>query len=176
MGIFTSIEKEAKEAAQKVAAQFPGSTVSAEVKDKVVTLSGTAPDVATKGRIMDAFSKLVPDAENVVNVIRAERPGSGVPASPMPSAGSAIPIPSITGGPAPAGGSVAASTPSRTAPQDAAHDAGRTHVVEKGDTLSAIAKKYYGKANDYMKIFNANKDVLKDPDKIFPGQKLKIPD
>ena len=51
----------------------------------------------------------------------------------------------------------------------------RIHKVVAGDTLSKIAKKYYGNANDYMKIFNANKDKLKDPDKIFPGQDLIIP-
>jgi nucleoid-associated protein YgaU len=54
--------------------------------------------------------------------------------------------------------------------------AGKVHVVEKGDTLSAIAKKYYGKAGAYMKIFEANRDILSDPDKIKPGQKLRIPD
>ncbi len=51
----------------------------------------------------------------------------------------------------------------------------RIHKVVAGDTLSKIAKKYYGKAGDYMKIFDANKDKLKDPDKIFPGQDLIIP-
>jgi len=51
----------------------------------------------------------------------------------------------------------------------------RIHKVVAGDTLSKIAKQYYGNANDYMKIFNANKDKLKDPDKIFPGQELIIP-
>jgi LysM repeat protein len=51
----------------------------------------------------------------------------------------------------------------------------RIHKVVAGDTLSKIAKQYYGNGNDYMKIFNANKDKLKDPDKIFPGQELIIP-
>lgn len=51
----------------------------------------------------------------------------------------------------------------------------RIHKVVAGDTLSKIAKKYYGKAGDYMKIFEANKNQLKDPDKIFPGQDLVIP-
>jgi nucleoid-associated protein YgaU len=51
----------------------------------------------------------------------------------------------------------------------------RIHKVVAGETLSRIAKKYYGKAGDYMKIFEANKDKLKDPDKIFPGQELIIP-
>ena len=49
------------------------------------------------------------------------------------------------------------------------------HTVAKGDTLSAIAKKTLGSANRYMEIFEANKPMLKHPDKIYPGQVLRIP-
>jgi nucleoid-associated protein YgaU len=49
------------------------------------------------------------------------------------------------------------------------------HDVVKGDTLSAISKKYYGDANKYNAIFEANKPMLSHPDKIYPGQKLRIP-
>jgi nucleoid-associated protein YgaU len=49
------------------------------------------------------------------------------------------------------------------------------YVIQKGDTLSAIAKQYYGKASEYPRIFKANKEVIKDPDLIFPGQKIRIP-
>ena len=52
---------------------------------------------------------------------------------------------------------------------------GRTYTVKAGDTLSKIAKEHLGDANAYMKIFNANTDQLSDPDKIKPGQTLKIP-
>jgi hypothetical protein len=52
----------------------------------------------------------------------------------------------------------------------------RMYEVVAGDTLSKIAKQFYGNANDYMKIFEANKDQLKDPDKIRVGQKLKVPE
>lgn len=51
----------------------------------------------------------------------------------------------------------------------------RFHTVAKGDTLSAIAKTYYGNANKYMIIFEANKPMLTHPDKIYPGQMLRIP-
>jgi len=51
----------------------------------------------------------------------------------------------------------------------------RKYTVKSGDTLSKISKQFYGSANDYMKIFNANKDQLSDPDKISVGQELKIP-
>ena len=49
------------------------------------------------------------------------------------------------------------------------------YTVKKGDTLSAIALKYYKKASAYTKIYNANKEILKNPGKIYEGQKLKIP-
>jgi nucleoid-associated protein YgaU len=49
------------------------------------------------------------------------------------------------------------------------------YVIESGDTLSKLAKKYYGNAMDYPKIFEANREVIKDPDKIFVGQKIRIP-
>lgn len=49
------------------------------------------------------------------------------------------------------------------------------YEIVAGDTLSAIAQKYYGKASAYMKIFEANKEVIKDPNKIFVGQKIRIP-
>jgi nucleoid-associated protein YgaU len=47
--------------------------------------------------------------------------------------------------------------------------------VKAGDTLSKIAKEAYGDGNAYMKIFEANKPMLSSPDKIYPGQKLRIP-
>ncbi|GAA6174663.1 peptidoglycan-binding protein LysM [Sulfitobacter pacificus] len=49
------------------------------------------------------------------------------------------------------------------------------HTVEKGDTLSAIAQKTLGKASRYPEIFEANKPMLSHPDKIYPGQVLRIP-
>ena len=53
--------------------------------------------------------------------------------------------------------------------------AARTYTVKAGDTLSKIAKEQLGSANSYMAIFEANRDQLTDPDKIKPGQVLKIP-
>lgn len=54
--------------------------------------------------------------------------------------------------------------------------AARFVTVKKGDTLSAIAKAEYGDANKYNKIFEANKPMLSHPDKIYPGQVLRIPE
>lgn len=54
-------------------------------------------------------------------------------------------------------------------------DESQYHLVVRGDTLSAIAKTYYGNASQYPKIFEANKPMLSHPDKIYPGQLLRIP-
>jgi nucleoid-associated protein YgaU len=62
-----------------------------------------------------------------------------------------------------------------TAKSSKAATGGRTHVVAKGETLSSIAKKYYGDANDWKKIWEANKSVVPDPKKLKVGTKLTIP-
>ena len=49
------------------------------------------------------------------------------------------------------------------------------YIIKKGDTLSAIAKQFLGNANDYPKIFEANREVIRDPNLIFVGQKIRIP-
>jgi nucleoid-associated protein YgaU len=69
----------------------------------------------------------------------------------------------VTGGPAAA--APAASAPAAT----------KTYTVQAGDTLSKIAKEHLGSAGSYMKIFELNKDQLSDPDKIKPGQVLRLP-
>ena len=59
------------------------------------------------------------------------------------------------------------------APAD--REAEQTYTVEAGDTLSKISKQFYGEASLYMNIFEANRDKLKDPNKIQPGMELRIP-
>ena len=54
-------------------------------------------------------------------------------------------------------------------------DGTQYYVIKSGDTLSAIAKQFYGDANQYPKIFDANREVIKDANLIFPGQKIRIP-
>jgi nucleoid-associated protein YgaU len=61
------------------------------------------------------------------------------------------------------------------APAPGGAAAAKTYTVQAGDTLSAIAKKQLGDANAYLKIFEANKDQLSDPNKIKPGQVLRLP-
>ncbi len=53
--------------------------------------------------------------------------------------------------------------------------AAQYYTVVKGDTLSKIAKQFYGNANEYMRIFEANRPLLSHPDRIYPGQNLRIP-
>src|SRR6185503_18227215 len=52
---------------------------------------------------------------------------------------------------------------------------GRTYVVVNGDSLSKIAKREYGDASKWRTIYEANRDLIKDPDLIYPGQELKVP-
>lgn len=54
-------------------------------------------------------------------------------------------------------------------------DGTQYYIIKSGDTLSAIAKQFYGDANTYPKIFEANREVIKDANLIFPGQKIRIP-
>ena len=61
-------------------------------------------------------------------------------------------------------------TPPMKAPESV-----REYTIERGDSLSKIAKKFYGNAGDWKKIYEANKNVIADPDLIQPGWKLKIP-
>jgi len=54
-------------------------------------------------------------------------------------------------------------------------DAGRTYEVKQGDSLSKIAKQVYGNMDDWRRIYDANRDIIKDPDLIYPGQTLRLP-
>lgn len=143
-----SFEDSVNKAMEKLRGQFPKARVSAAVDKKVVTLKGNAPDLKTKTDIMNAFNALV-KSDNTINQIAIPKPAT----EPK----------------------VAAAAPQAAGAPAAAPAGARIHVVAKGDTLSAIAKKYYGDGNKYMKVFDANKDQLKDPDKIQVGQKLRIP-
>ena len=51
----------------------------------------------------------------------------------------------------------------------------QTYTIEKGDTLSAVSKRFYGKAKFWRQIYEANRDTIEDPDRIFRGQTIKLP-
>lgn len=116
--------------------------LNASVSGTTVTLTGEAPSLEAKTRVMSEFNSRV-DADNVVNRI-------AIAAGAAPKDAAAKPAP----------------TPAAEF---------EWYEVQKGDTLSALAKRFYGKGSMYTKIFEANKDVLTNPDLIKVGQKLRIP-
>ena len=126
---------------------------AAEERDGKLHFKGTVNSVDEKNEIWNAL-KTVPDWQKDVVADITVRPSTMKDPTPTRAA-----APHQTSAPAsgPAGGG------------------GTTYTVQAGDTLSAIAKKFLGNANEYMVIFNANRDQLSDPDKIKPGQVLKIP-
>lgn len=70
----------------------------------------------------------------------------------------------------------AAAEAPESAEVEATEGKARTYTVLSGDTLWKIAERMYGNGSQYMKIFEANTDLLDSPDRIFPGQELKIPE
>lgn len=109
------------------------------------------------------------DRQKILDVL-AEAPGIDTVQDNMTVA----PPPPEPAEPAPAEEAETASAP--TAEPSAEGEEGRTYTVQSGDTLWKIAEEMYGNGAKYMKIFEANTDLLDNPDRIFPGQKLKIPD
>ena len=143
-----SFEEKVKQALAEVEGLGLGArNLGAKVEGKVVTLTGECPSLEAKTRIMQEFNRRV-ETENTLNLIR-------------------IPAPAPAPAPVPAAPPVVEAAPAPAAEQ--------VYVVVPGDTLSGIAKKFYGKASLYMKIFEANRDILDNPDKIKVGQKLRIP-
>jgi nucleoid-associated protein YgaU len=64
---------------------------------------------------------------------------------------------------------------SSTAPNTSGSNGGKTYVVAKGDSLSAIAQREYGDAKEWRRIYDANRDTIQNPDLIYPGQTLRLP-
>jgi nucleoid-associated protein YgaU len=118
---------------------------SAQERDGKLYFSGTVKSEADKNEIWNAIKTIPTWRDDVVADIKVVGGGAGAP--------------SATGSASSGGVGVAT----------------RTYTVKAGDTLSKIAKEHLGNANHYMKIFEANRDQLSDPDKIKPGQVLKIP-
>lgn len=153
-----SFEEKVQAALATIRGKFPQAMLDADVAGEDVTLRGVVPNMALKNAVMQAFNELV-ETHQTFNTIRVETAPSA-PVPQVPSAGSLTDVTRpIIVDPAPG-------PPEPTE---------QIHEVVKGDTLSAIAKKYLGNANLYMKIFEANRDTLSDPDLIKPGQRLRIP-
>ncbi|WP_374607458.1 LysM and BON domain-containing protein [Thermomonas sp.] len=131
-------------------ATLTGSVPSATAREKAVLIAGNIDgiDKVDDRLVVNATSRGAsgPDFSNVSGGVASTERGVGAGAS-MGGLGS----------PGGAGG------------------ASQFYTVKSGDTLSKISKEFYGEANKYNQIFEANKPMLKDPDKIYPGQMLRIP-
>jgi nucleoid-associated protein YgaU len=119
---------------QQLGLQVQGLQVKFDGASSTATVSGQAPDQATKEKVLLACGNVQGVAAVTDQLTVA--------------------------------GAQAAATPEQPA---------QFHTVASGDNLSKIAAKYYGNANEYMRIFEANKPMLSDPNKIYPGQVLRIP-
>jgi hypothetical protein len=120
--------------------------INIENDDKLL-VRGAAPDQEAKNALWDEAKKIDPNYHDLHLDVRVDE-------------------------------SLASSKPRASQPGTAGAGGGtsRSYTVKPGDTLSAIAKQFYGNTNDYVKIFNANRDQVSNPDQIKPGQVLKIPE
>ena len=147
---------------------LPTDGISMRVEGDTVPLAGQVKDAETREKIVLAVG-------NVEGVGRVDDGGlrGGVTSGSLAGL-----IDSFSHLPAGAANTEAAETAVHAAtPQPIQLGPGGStfYTVQKGDTLSAIAKRYYGNANLYMAIFEANRPMLDHPDRIYPGQVLRIP-
>jgi nucleoid-associated protein YgaU len=129
------------------------------VENNKLFIRAKAPSEAAKNKFWDAVKRVDPNFKDLTAEISVQAPAPQAPTAHAEQKPGTAPAPGVF----PASEVV---TPAQ---------AQQTYTVEKGDTLSKIAKHFYGNANEYMIIFDANRDQLKDPDKIQIGQVLKIP-
>ena len=131
-----------------------------------ITVSGQIADETERQEIVRVLSA-IPGIEAVVDqlVIAA---GSDAETQHATQAATEVSEPEQSAGPADPAESDAPGEPAEAEP--------RTYTVASGDTLWKIAERFYGNGSHYTKIFEANTGVLDDPDRIFPGQKLVIPE
>ncbi len=127
------------------------SNFDVKIADGVATLTGLAVNRAEASKIVVA----VGNSEGITRVNNQMR----------------VPLSSIQ----PAAGAAPAPAANDAGDADSDEEAVVFHTVERGDTLSGIAKSLYGDAGKYMKIFEANQPMLSHPDKIYPGQVLRVP-
>ena len=157
--IFTSDAEAAMNIVRHLEANNPGvGPINADFDDGVVTLRGRAKSAAAK-------EKAILIAGNIKGVSKVVADQLDAPA-PVPRAPSVTAAPTVAK-PAPA----AINTPTEAIPPVE----GQYYVIEGGDTLGGIAKTFLGSAGRYPEIFEANREVIKDPNKIYPGQKIRIP-
>lgn len=147
---------------------LPAENVSMKVEGDTVHLSGQVPSAEAREKIVLA----VGNVEGVGKVDDSGLQGGEQTGSLAGAVGNMAKLPAGAAGTSPAGGAVHAASPQ---PVEQGPGGSMFYTVQKGDTLSAIAKKHYGDANAYNSIFEANRPMLEHPDRIYPGQVLRIP-
>jgi len=144
--------------------------ITVEVDGDKAVLTGTAKDVPTREKAV----LIAGNIEGIASVDdRIRVPLAAAAAAQQAKAPTATPAPNTgasTASTPPSPPSAAAATPTASEGWSS-----RTYTVKPGDTLSKIAQQVYGDASKYPRIFEANQPMLKDPDKIYPGQVLRIP-
>ena len=141
-------------------------------KDVHLTLKGDTVKVESKGADRETMEKLILAVGNIKGIARVE---ADLPPRPVPMGAAAAAEPAVPPAVAPAAPPAAGEAPKAAPAAAATADAPVFHTVKKGETLSAIAQHYLGKASRYPEIFEANRPMLTHPDKIYPGQMLRIP-
>ena len=121
--------------------------LSVSMQGNKLSIRGTAPSMAVKNRIWDQIKLADPSYSDLICDLSVSEQRQPAPQPTMPAGASA------SGG-----------------------QGQRTYTVKPGDTLSKISRQFYGDANQYTKIFNANRNQLPDADTIRPGQELVIPE
>lgn len=134
------------------------------LEGETVVASGWVDDKATKEKVVLAVGN-VEGVDKVADRIVVGAPPVFKKAEAAPVAAEAVPVEAVPAIVLPSEAEIAAQEEWTS----------KSYVVEKGDTLSKIAKEFYGNANKYPVIFEANKPMLSHPDKIYPGQMLRIP-
>jgi len=115
------------------------------LQDGKLFIKGIAPSLEAANKVWDAIKKINPRLDDIIAEFPVDPSKAAAPSRPKQT---------------------------QAQPQTARH---QMYTVKPGDTLSKISNQFYGNPNDYMKIFNANKDKLKDPNQIQAGQELRIP-
>lgn len=133
--------------------------------DGIVRLIAWARTLADKEKALIAVGNMdnVSKVEDRIRI--GEPPALPAPAATAPPAAGATATAAV----------IAADTDDDAEPTAAEAPTAVFYTVKSGDTLSKIARQHYGNANEYDRIFEANKPMLKHPDKIYPGQVLRIP-
>ncbi|MEM1435126.1 MAG: peptidoglycan-binding protein LysM [Pseudomonadota bacterium] len=154
--LFTTDAEAGLNILQHLEANNPGvKPIDVKFDDGVVTLSGVAKTAVAKEKAILMAGNVEGVEKVIADDIEVDEPIPTIAPAATPST------------------AASAETPSVEFP--GVLPGTRYYEIQKGDTLYAIAKEFYGNGMKYPEIFEANREVIEDPDKIYPGQKIRIP-